>query len=173
MNTQELLNTMVASQIQLREDMNLMVQQFQNLKSNQEENKADHNPPTMESEKKINERVKKINERVNKMEKMIKRARKMEDLIDYQSLSLLLDVRLPSKFKMPTLDKFDRTGCPKSHLKMYMRAKQPLRATKELLKCFKTPWLGLLLGGSSTWIMLEQGVGRTFAVSFTINTNTT
>ena len=32
MNTQELLNTMVASEIQLREDMNLMVQQFQNLK---------------------------------------------------------------------------------------------------------------------------------------------
>ena len=34
MNTQELLNTMVASQIQMREDINLMVQQFQNLKSN-------------------------------------------------------------------------------------------------------------------------------------------
>ena len=34
MNTQELLNTMVASQIQLREDMNHMEQQFQNLKSN-------------------------------------------------------------------------------------------------------------------------------------------
>ena len=32
MNTQELLHTMVASEIQLREDMNLMVQQFQNLK---------------------------------------------------------------------------------------------------------------------------------------------
>ena len=28
MSTQELLSTMVASQIQLREDMNLMVQQF-------------------------------------------------------------------------------------------------------------------------------------------------
>ena len=36
MNTQELLNTMVVSQIQLREDMNFMVQQFQSLKSNQE-----------------------------------------------------------------------------------------------------------------------------------------
>ena len=30
MNTQELLNTMVASQIQLREDMIRMMQQFQN-----------------------------------------------------------------------------------------------------------------------------------------------
>lgn len=80
-----------------------MVQQFQNLKSNQEENKADHNPPTMESEKKINERI-------NKMEEMIKRAYKVKDLMDYQSLSLFLDVRLPPKFKMPTLDKFDETG---------------------------------------------------------------
>ena len=34
MNTQELLNTMVDSQIQLREDMNCMMQQFQNSKSN-------------------------------------------------------------------------------------------------------------------------------------------
>ena len=67
------------------------------------------------------------------MEEMIKRARKMEDLMDFQSLSLFLDVRLPPKFKMPTLDKFDRTGCPQSHLKMYMRAMQPLGATKEHL----------------------------------------
>ena len=44
MNTQELLNTMVASQIQLREDMNLIMQQFQNLKGGQEENKTDHIP---------------------------------------------------------------------------------------------------------------------------------
>ena len=79
---------MVASQIQLREDMNLMVQQFQNMKSNQEENKVDHNPPTMESEKKINERM-------NKMEEMIRRARKMEDLMDYDSLSLFPNMRLP------------------------------------------------------------------------------
>ena len=61
---------MVASQIQLKEDMNLMVQQFQNLKSNQEGDKADHDPLTLKNEKKINERM-------NKMEEMIRRARKM------------------------------------------------------------------------------------------------
>ena len=75
----------------------------------------------------------KINERINKMEEMIKKARKMEDLMDYQSLSLFPSVRLPPKFKMPSLDKFDRTGCPKSHLKMYMRVMQPLGATEEIL----------------------------------------
>ena len=36
MNTQEILNTMVANQIQLKEDMNHMMQQFQNSKNNQE-----------------------------------------------------------------------------------------------------------------------------------------
>ena len=71
--------------------------------------------PTMEG-------VKKINKRINKVKEMIRRAHKMEDLMDYQSLSLFPNVRLPPKFKMPTLDKFDGTGCLKSHLKMYMRA---------------------------------------------------
>ena len=50
--------------------MNHMVQQFQNLKSNQEENKDVHDPPAMKNEKKINERL-------NKIEEMIRRAYKM------------------------------------------------------------------------------------------------
>ena len=66
-NNQELFNTMVASQIQLRADMNCMMQQFQNLKNNQEGDNTDHDPPALESEKKINERM-------NKMEEMIRRA---------------------------------------------------------------------------------------------------
>ena len=96
--------------------MNLIIQQFQNLKGGQEETETDYNSPTMEGEKKINERT-----------------NKMEDFMDYQSLSFFPNVRLPPKFKMPTLDKFDGTGCPKSHLKMYMKAMQLLGATEELL----------------------------------------
>ena len=34
---------------------------------------------------------------------------------------------------MPVLDKFDGTSCLKSHLKMYIRAMQPLGATEEML----------------------------------------
>ena len=164
MNTQELLNTMVASQIQLREDMNRMMQQFQNSKSNQKD-KIDHDPPVEDSEKKINERM-------NKMEEMIRRARKMEEPMDYDSLSLFPNARLPPKFKMPTLDKFDGIGCPKSHLKMYMRAVQPLGATEEVLVQMFQNTLKPLLGGSSTWMMQEQEVGRTSAESFTSNTST-
>ena len=63
------------------------------------------------------------------MEKMIRIAYKMEELMDYDSLSLFPNARLPHKFKMPNLDKFDGTSYPKSHLKMYMRAIQPLGTT--------------------------------------------
>ena len=88
------------------------MQQFQNSKRNQEEYKTDHDPPAVESEKEINERM-------NKMEEMIRRARMMEEFMEYDFLSLFPNARLPP---MPTLDKFDGTGCLKSHLKMYMKA---------------------------------------------------
>ena len=82
-----------------------MIQQFQNSKGNQQEDKTDHDPPTLENENKINKRM-------NKMVEMIRRARKMEELMDYDSLSLFPNARLPPKFKMLTLDKFDETSCP-------------------------------------------------------------
>ncbi|KAK9991394.1 hypothetical protein SO802_026379 [Lithocarpus litseifolius] len=66
-NTHELLNTIVASQIQLREDINHIMQQFQNSKNNQAGDKTDHDQPVEDSEKKINERM-------NKMKEMIRRA---------------------------------------------------------------------------------------------------
>ena len=71
-------------------------------------------------------------EKMSKMEEMVKRSRRLDNLIDYQSLSLFPNVRLPPKFKMPILDKFDGTSCTKSHLKMYIRAMQPLGAIEEM-----------------------------------------
>ena len=94
MSTQELLNTKVASQIQLREDMNLLVQQFQNMKNGQEVDKTNQTSPITKHEKRINEKM-------SKMEEMIKWSKRLDDLTDYQSLSLFPDVRLPPKFKMP------------------------------------------------------------------------
>jgi len=84
------------------------------MKNGQEEDKTDQNFPIMENKKRINEKM-------NKMEEMTKRARRTDNLMDYQSLSLFLYVR-PPKFKMLVLNKFDGTSCPKSHLKMYVRA---------------------------------------------------
>ena len=59
MSTQELLNTMVASQIQLREDMNLIVKQFQNMNNGQEGDNIDQTSPIIEHEKRINEKMNK------------------------------------------------------------------------------------------------------------------
>ena len=140
---------MVASQIQLREDMNRMMQPFQNSKGNQEKDKTDHDPLALGNEKKINERM-------NKMEEMIRRDCNMEELMDYDSLSLFPNARLPPKFKMPTLDKFDGIGCPKSHLKMYMRAMQPLGTTKEVLaQMFQNTLIGVAL----RWFLNLDDVG--------------
>ena len=69
---------------------------------------------------------KRMMDKMSKIEEIIKRTKRMDDLIDYHSLSLFPNVRLSPKFKMPTLDKFDGTGYPKSYLKMYTRAMQPL-----------------------------------------------
>ena len=48
--------------------MNRIMQPFQNSKNNQVGDKTDHDPPTLENEKKINEKM-------NKMEEIIRRAR--------------------------------------------------------------------------------------------------
>ena len=109
------------------------------MKNDQEGEKTDHISFITEHEKRINEKM-------NKMEEMIKRLRRLDDLIDYRSLYLFSDVRLPPKFKMPILDKFISTGCPKSHLKMYMREMQPLGAVKEMLaQMFQNTFTGAAL----------------------------
>ena len=42
-------------------------------------------------------------------------------LVDVNKMSLVLDLVLPSKFKVPTFDKYDNTKCPSAHLYMYCR----------------------------------------------------
>ena len=120
----------------------------------------------MESEKKINEKI-------SKMEEMIKRAHRMENLMDYQSLFLFPNVRLPPKFKMAVLDKFDGTDCPKSHLKMYMRAMQPLGAIEEMLTQMVQ---NTLTGATLMWFLnMEDNraeTRKTFVESSITSTNT-
>ena len=53
---------------------------------------------------------------------------------------------LPPNFKMQTLDKFVGTSCPKCHLRIYMRAMQPLGAIEELLaQMFQNTLTGVAL----------------------------
>ena len=88
-----------------------MVQQFQRMTNDQEEEKTNRTPSITEQEKRISEKL-------SKMEELIKKSRRLDDLIDYHLLSLFPYVRLPPKFKMPTLEKFVGIGCSKLHLKM-------------------------------------------------------
>lgn len=46
-------------------------------------------------------------EKKGKMEGMIKKSRSFNEAIDYRSQSIFPYVRLPPKFKMSALDKFD------------------------------------------------------------------
>ncbi|KAL0008446.1 hypothetical protein SO802_009948 [Lithocarpus litseifolius] len=64
--------------------------------------------------------------------------------------SLDSDVRLPPKFKMLVLNKFDGTSFPKSHLKMYMRAMRPLGATEEMLDQM---FQNTLIGATLKWFL--------------------
>ena len=84
------------------------------------------------------------------MEEMIRRACKIEELMDYDSISLFPNARLPPKFKMPNLDKFHGTDCPKPYLKMYIRAMQPLGMTEEVLAQM---FQNTLTGASLRWFL--------------------
>ena len=128
-NFHELLNTLVASQVQLCEDFNTLCQKLKGEDANtsipQTNESEAQNPSLTVGEKKMMERI-------DQIEQLIKKSRR-EDAMDLHSLSLFPNARVPPKFKMLTLDKFDGTSCLKAHLKMYTRALQPLGTTEELL----------------------------------------
>lgn len=63
------------------------------------------------------------------MEKNWKAFKKDEDIVGTSSLVVFPNAGLPPKFQMPDMDKFDGTGCPKTHLLMYAGNMQPLGAS--------------------------------------------
>ncbi|XP_037491726.1 uncharacterized protein LOC119369486 [Jatropha curcas] len=77
--------------------------------------------------------VKKMMEKMDSFKKFLKSIKKYEDLIDVDSLPLFIEAKLPTKFKMPAIDKFDGTTCRKTHLKIYVGALTTLGVNNELL----------------------------------------
>ena len=95
--------------------------------------------------------------------------------MNFHSLSLFPQVRAPPKFKMPSLDKFDGTGCPKAHLKMYTGALQPLGATEELLaQMFQNTFTSVafrwFLNLEDSLIRTWQDIGNEFYKQYKYNT---
>ena len=73
-------------------------------------------------------------------------------LVDAYKMSLVPDLVLPPKFKVPTFDKYDGTKCPFAHLYMYCRKIRGYTSNDKLLiHCFQdclsesaTRWYNLL-----------------------------
>ena len=57
----------------------------------------------------------------------------MYGLVDARMMSLIPDLVLPLKFKVPTFDKYDGTKCPSTHLYMYYRKMTGYTSNDKLL----------------------------------------
>ena len=91
----------------------------------------------------------KSNEAQRKLELIEERLKAVEGfdvygLVDAYKMSLVLDLVLPPKFKMPTFDKYDGTKCPSAHLYMYYRKMMGYTSNDKLLiHCFQDSLSGL------------------------------
>ncbi|MBY3556100.1 hypothetical protein HGI15_22460, partial [Modestobacter lapidis] len=91
-----------------------------------------------------------LSSKIEALEKALKGMRRADDMVDVTSYSLFPKARMPFSFRMPELEKFDGMGCPKTHLKMYVRAMQPRGADDELLaQMFQES----LKGSASKWYL--------------------
>ena len=69
-------------------------------------------------------------------------------IMDARTMSLVPDLVLPPKFKVPTFDKYDGTKCPSAHLYMYCRKMTGYANNDRLLiHCFKDS----LTGSATRW----------------------
>ena len=69
-------------------------------------------------------------------------------LVDARTMSLVPDLVLPPKFKVPTFEKYDGTKCPSAHLYMYCRKMTGYTNNDKLLiHCFQDS----LTGSATRW----------------------
>ena len=72
-------------------------------------------------------------------------------LVDAKTMSLVPDLVLLPKFKVPTFDKYDGTKCPSTHLYMYCRKMIWYTSNDKLLiHCFQDS----LIGSATRWYNL-------------------
>ncbi|KAA3465350.1 hypothetical protein EPI10_000533 [Gossypium australe] len=68
--------------------------------------------------------------------------------IDAKDLSLVLDLVLPHKFKMPEFEKYNGTSCPEAHITMFYRLMTGyVNNDQHLIHCFQYS----LVGAASRW----------------------
>ena len=99
-------------------------------------------------------------------------------LVDTYKMSLVPDLVLPPKFKLPTFEKYDGTKCPSAHLYMYGRKMTGYTSNDNLLiHCFQdsltgsvTRWYNLL---SRDQIKSWTDLAKAFLVQYKHMTDTT
>ena len=88
------------------------------------------------------------NEAQRKLELIKERLRMVErldaySLVDASKMSLVSDLMLPPKFKVPTFNKYDGTKCLSAHLYMYCRKMTSHTSNNKLLiPCFQDSLTG-------------------------------
>ena len=96
------------------------------------------------------------NEAQQKLKLIEERLKSMEGsdvygLVDVYKMSLSLDLVLPSKFKVPTFDKYDGTKCPSAHLYMYCKKMTGYTSNDKLLIHY---FQDSLIGSATRWYNL-------------------
>ena len=110
-------------------------------------------PKEQEKMKKESSEQSESNEAQRKLELIEERLRMVEGsdtygLVDASKMSLVPDLVLPPKFKVPTFDKYDSTKCPSAHLYMYCRKMTDhTNNDKLLIHCFQDS----LTGSATRW----------------------
>ena len=78
-----------------------------------------------------------VQQRCNFLDKKLKEIEGVNDLgsVDLRELSLVPNVIIPSKFKMPMFEKYDGTKCPENHLATYCNKMVGHAHNEDLLIC--------------------------------------
>ena len=137
-----------------------------------------HDPKEQEKIRKESLEQSESNEAQQKLELIEECSKAMErfnvyELVDAYKMSLVLDLVLPPKFKIPTFDKYDGTKYPFAHLYMYYRKMMGYTSNDKLLiHCFQDSLIGYNLlsrGQIKSWTNLAKA----FLVQYKHMTDTT
>ena len=111
------------------------------------------NPKEQEKIRKESSEQSENNEAQRKLELIEERLKAIErsdvyGMVDAYKMSLIPDLVLPPKFKMPNFDKYDGTKCPSAHLYMYCKKMTGYTSNDKLLMhCFQDS----LSGSTTRW----------------------
>ncbi|KAA3469615.1 hypothetical protein EPI10_015385 [Gossypium australe] len=126
---------------------------------------AERERARIELPKQLEDRCKWLEEKFRAMEDADNQHR-----IDAKDLSLVLDLVLPDKFKMPKFEKYNGTSCPEAHITMFCRRMTGyVNNDQVLIHCFQDS----LVGAASKWIGSWRDLAQAFMKQYSHVTDMT